>query len=169
MGGDYDKPEGAGGGPAGASTNGRYVPPSMRAGAGRGAGESMRGPGGREDWPTLRVTNVSDEVVEGDFEELFGRFGRVQRVYIGRDHATGAGKGFAYVSFYEKDHAQKAMEKVHKMGYANLILNVQWSRTFRLFLTLIRLTAYPQNQESSVHDFVKYLCIISTNTLISSF
>ncbi|KXN83301.1 Eukaryotic translation initiation factor 3 subunit G [Leucoagaricus sp. SymC.cos] len=110
-----------------APTSGKYVPPSMRAGA-RGTGESMRGTGSRDDLPTLRVTNISEDTQESDLRELFGNFGRVVRVYVGRDRETGVGKGFAFVSFEEKASAQKAMEKVHGRGYDNLILNVQWSQ-----------------------------------------
>lgn len=97
----------------------------------RGPGESMSRPGGsRDDLPTLRVTNISEETQESDLRELFGGFGRVARVYVGRDRETGAGKGFAFVSFEEKAHAQKAMEKMHGRGYDNLILNIQWSRKY---------------------------------------
>ena len=49
-------------------------------------------------------------------------------MYVGRDRDTGAGKGFAFVSFEERAVAQKAMEKVNGKGYDNLILSVQWSR-----------------------------------------
>ena len=65
---------------------------------------------------------------ENDLRDLFGAFGRVARVYVGRDRETGAGKGFAFVSFEDKAVAQKAMEKMHGRGYDNLILSVQWSR-----------------------------------------
>jgi len=113
----------------GTSTGGKYVPPSMRAGAGRGAGESMyRGGGNRDDLPTLRVTNVSEDTTDNDLRDLFSRFGRVARVYIGRDRETGVGKGYAFVSFEDRPTAQRAMEKVHGMGYDNLILNCQWSQ-----------------------------------------
>ena len=54
-------------------------------------------------------------------------FGRVARVYVGRDWETGAGKGFVFVSFEDKANAQKAIDKVHGRGYDNLILSVQWS------------------------------------------
>ncbi|KZP11426.1 translation initiation factor 3, RNA-binding subunit [Athelia psychrophila] len=113
----------------GSSTiGGKYVPPSMR-GAGRGAGESMGRPGGnRDDLPTLRVTNISEDTQENDLRDLFGGFGRVARVYVGRDRETGAGKGFAFVSFEEKAQAEKAMAKIHGKGYDNLILSVQWSQ-----------------------------------------
>jgi len=104
----------------------KYVPPSMR---NRGPGESMGRPGGsRDDLPTLRVTNISEDTQENDLRELFGSFGRVARVYVGRDRETGIGKGFAFVSFEERAVAQRAMEKMHGRGYDSLILNVQWSR-----------------------------------------
>jgi len=109
------------------STTGKYVPPSMRAGASR-TGESMRGTGNREDLPTLRVTNISEDTQESDLRELFGMFGRVARVYVGRDRETGAGKGFAFVSFEDRAAAEKAQEKVNGKGYDNLILSVQWSQ-----------------------------------------
>ena len=113
-----------------AATGGKYVPPSMRgAGGVRAPGESMR-PGNRDDLPTLRVTNISEDTQENDLRELFGHFGKVARVYVGRDRETGAGKGFAFVSFDDKAVAQKAIDKVNGMGYDNLILSVQWSRKF---------------------------------------
>ncbi|KAN0086042.1 Eukaryotic translation initiation factor 3 subunit G domain containing protein [Tylopilus felleus] len=116
--------------PPAASSAGKYVPPSMRAGA-RGAGESMNrvgGSGSRDDLPTLRVTNISEETQENDLRELFGAFGRVARVYVGRDRETGIGKGFAFVSFEDRAIAQRAMEKLNGKGYDNLILSVQWSQ-----------------------------------------
>jgi translation initiation factor 3 subunit G len=95
----------------------------------RGPGESMSRPGGsRDDLPTLRVTNISEDTQENDLRELFGAFGRVARVYVGRDRDTGVGKGFAFVSFEDRVVAQRAMEKMHGRGYDSLILNVQWSR-----------------------------------------
>ncbi len=101
----------------------------MRSGA-RGHGEAMGRAGGqnRDDMPTIRVTNISEDTEEADLRDLFGTFGRIARVYVGRDRETGAGKGFAFVSFEEKAVAQRAMEKMHGRGYDNLILSVQWSR-----------------------------------------
>ncbi|KAG8878120.1 translation initiation factor eIF3 subunit g [Tulasnella sp. 332] len=118
----------------GGGIGGKYVPPSMRAGAGASnrAGETMgRGPGAgmnRDDMPTLRVTNVSEDAEEDDLRDLFAKFGRVARVYVGKDRETGIGKGYAFVSFEDKQSAEKALEKVHGKGYDNLILNVQWSQ-----------------------------------------
>jgi len=113
----------------GAGSGGKYVPPSMRGPGGtRTAGPAGGSGGSRDDLPTLRVTNISEDTQESDLRELFGIFGRVARVYVGRDRETGAGKGFAFVSFEERAVAQKAMEKVNGKGYDNLILSVQWSQ-----------------------------------------
>jgi translation initiation factor 3 subunit G len=120
--------------PAGGSTtNGKYVPPSMRT---RGPGESMSrlSGGSRDGLPTLRVTNLSEDTQEADLRDLFGVFGRLARVYVGRDRETGAGKGFAFVSFEDRANAQRAMEKVNGRGYDNLILSVQWTRECSLAL-----------------------------------
>ena len=88
----------------------------------------MGRPGNRDDLPTLRVTNVSEDTTDQDLRDLFGAFGRVARVYIGRDRETGASKGYAFVSFDDRTAAERALQKVNGMGYDNLILNVQWSR-----------------------------------------
>ncbi|KAJ7484626.1 eukaryotic translation initiation factor 3 subunit G-domain-containing protein [Mycena latifolia] len=112
----------------GGGSGGKYVPPSMRGPGGTRTAGPPGGGGGRDDLPTLRVTNISEDTQESDLRELFGIFGRVARVYVGRDRETGAGKGFAFVSFEERAVAQKAMEKVNGKGYDNLILSVQWSQ-----------------------------------------
>lgn len=70
----------------------------------------------RDDMPTLRVTNLSEDAAEDDLRELFSRFGRVARVFIGKDRETGIGKGYAFVSYEERAHAQKALEKMHGFG-----------------------------------------------------
>ncbi|KAJ7886696.1 eukaryotic translation initiation factor 3 subunit G-domain-containing protein [Mycena leptocephala] len=77
-------------------SGGKYVPVWLRPGA-KPPPAGSGGPGGnRDDLPTLRVTNLSEDTQENDLRELFGIFGRVAA-------ETGAGKGFAF----------KAMEKVN--------------------------------------------------------
>ena len=101
----------------------------MRAGAASRSGEAMGRPGmNRDDLPTLRVTNVSEDTTDQDLRDLFSNFGRVVRVYIGRDRETGQGKGYAFVSFEDRANAERAIQKVNGMGYDSLILNVGWSR-----------------------------------------
>lgn len=116
----------------------------------------MGRPGGsRDDLPTLRVTNISEDTQENDLRDLFGTFGRVARVYVGRDRETGAGKGFAFVSFEEKANAQKAMDKMHGRGYDNLILSVQWSRTcpIRVELAVDLLTIRCRTERAALRGY----------------
>lgn len=104
------------------STNGKYVPPSMR-GAGAQASSDSRYPGAggnRDDLPTLRVTNVSDDVEEEDLRLLFDKAiqgrGRIMRVYVGKDRETGQKKGYAFVTCDSKDTAERAMQMLNGKG-----------------------------------------------------
>lgn len=102
--------------------SGKYVPPSLR----KGGGGPDRGSQGDEF--TLRVTNLSDDVREGDLHELFGAFGQLSRVFLAKDPETKRSKGFAFVTFWRKHEAEKAIEKLDKHGYDNLILSVSFAQ-----------------------------------------
>ena len=97
---------GAAGGAAGAAAGkkGSYVPPALRAGAAGAAGERMGGSkfGERDDFATLRVTNVSEMAEEGELRDMFERFGRVTRVFLAKDRETGMAKGFAFISYADR-------------------------------------------------------------------
>ena len=110
------------------TTRTSYVPPHLRAGANRSqtTGSSMDRRE-RDDSNTLRVTNLSEDVTDDDLRELFGRFGRISRVFLAKDRETNRTKGFAFVSFHERADAVKAMEKLDKKGYDNLIIRVEFA------------------------------------------
>ena len=91
--------------------------------------------GNRDDLPTLRVTNLSEDANDNDLWELFERFGRINRIYVGKDQETGLCKGFAFVSFESKQEAEKAMAKINGLPYDHLILACAWSGAF-LFLSV---------------------------------
>lgn len=111
----------------GANTNGKYVPVHMRKGA--GPGETMNGiRGSRDEFPTLRVTNLSEDAEEEDLKVLFGRHGRVARVYLARDKDSRRVKGFAFISFYDRREAEIAQKKMDGFGYDSLILRVEFSK-----------------------------------------
>ena len=86
--------------------------------------------GNRDDLPTLRVTNLSEDATEADLWELFARFGRVNRIYVGKDQDTGLCKGFAFVSFDDRSDAEKAMKKIDGLPYDHLILSAAFSSEF---------------------------------------
>jgi len=118
--------------PGASGAGGKYVPPSMRSGAdSKRGGETMYGSkGNRDDLPTLRITNLSEETAEQDLWDLFGRFknthGRIHRIFVGKDQETGLCKGFAFVSFEDKRDAERAMEKINGLPYDHLILACAW-------------------------------------------
>jgi translation initiation factor 3 subunit G len=109
---------------AGAAT-GKYVPPAARAGL---SGLTMKPEGRTDDLNTIRVTNISENTTEADLQDLFKPFGRISRVYLAKDKETLQSRGFAFVSFVNKDDAARAMEKLQGFGYDHLILKLEWAR-----------------------------------------
>lgn len=59
---------------------------------------------------------------------MFERAGRVTRVFLAKDRETGRAKGFAFVSFADRNDAAKACAKMDGFGYNNLILRVEFAR-----------------------------------------
>jgi translation initiation factor 3 subunit G len=108
----------------GAAQEGKYLPPSLR---GKGDGKGKDGKGGDQE-ASLRITNLSESCREGDLQDLFSTIGRLQRVYLAKDPATGLSRGFAFVTYYTREDAQKAIDKLNKHPYDNLILQVQFAK-----------------------------------------
>jgi len=105
-------------------SDGRYVPPSMR------NVNRMEADKNKEE-TTLRVTNLSEDVRDGDLQQLFTPFGRLSRVFLAKyrdGDKIGQSKGFAFVTFHDRKDAEKAKAKLHGHGYDNLILQVNWAQ-----------------------------------------
>ena len=109
---------------AGQGGKSSYVPPSMRNADGSRNTELAAQ---RDDSCTVRVSNLSEDVKDSDLRELFRRFGPIQRIYLAKDRETHASRGFAFINFFNKEDAQKAIDKLHGHGYDHLILSVTWS------------------------------------------
>ncbi|KAJ1650366.1 translation initiation factor eIF3 subunit g [Dispira simplex] len=113
---------------AGGAIKGTYVPPHLR-GKGGVAAASMEGTRERrDDLPTLRITNLSADTQEADLQELCRPFGALGRVFLAKDRETGTCKGFAFVSYYNKEDAERALQSLSGFGYDNLILHVEWAK-----------------------------------------
>lgn len=154
-----DPAAGAAAGGAGAGKKGSYVPPALRNGGARGEGERMGGGkfGERDDFATLRVTNVrfppsptpnlssllyfeatfkmltmprqvSEMAEEQELRDMFERFGRVTRVFLAKDRETGRAKGFAFISFADRTDAERACGKMDGFGFKHLILKVEFAK-----------------------------------------
>ena len=109
---------------AASASAGKYVPPSARAAMASGVKPAAR----TDDLNTIRVTNISENTTESDLQDLFNPFGRISRVYLAKDKETLQSRGFAFVSFVNKDDAARAMEKLQGFGYDHLILKLEWAR-----------------------------------------
>lgn len=106
---------------AGKST---YTAPHLRNGASAAPKPAL---GERDDSTTLRVSNLSNDVIEEDLREIFGKFGHITRCNIVRDRETGRSRGFGFISFDTIPQAEKAQERLDKHGLDNLIINVEFS------------------------------------------
>jgi len=128
---DDDKPrvpDGAGAGSLAAlaarqTGAGGYVPPSLR----NADGTRNAAMAERDDSCTVRVSNLSEDVKDSDLRELFRRFGAIQRIYLAKDRETHQSRGFAFINFFSRDDAQRAIDKLDGHGYDHLILSVSWA------------------------------------------
>ncbi|OTA57733.1 translation initiation factor 3, RNA-binding subunit [Hypoxylon sp. EC38] len=124
-----DEPMPSSVGAAGAGKKGSYVPPALRGDRAAAGGERMGGKyGERDDLATLRVTNVSEMAEEPELRDMFERFGRVTRVFLAKDRETGLAKGFAFISFADRNDAVKACNKMDGYGFKHLILRVEFAK-----------------------------------------
>ena len=105
----------------------------MRAGAsaastaGKKFDQFGKGSGNKDDF-TVRVSNLPEEATETDLMELFKPFGKVNRVFLAKDKNKQISRGFAFVTFLNKDDAQRAIWGVNDYGYNHLILKVEWAK-----------------------------------------
>merc|ERR1712106_328032 len=125
-------PDGAAAATPAAGAGGKYVAPSRRGGdnssaQSRNSGDSMPDKR-REDTAAIRVSNLSENAQETDLQELFKPFGHIARIFLAKDKMTGQCKGFAFVNYYRKEDASKAIATLNGFGYDHLILSVEWAK-----------------------------------------
>lgn len=108
----------------------KYVPPSLRGGSDgkERRGETMSSRRQTDEAATLRVTNLSEDAMETDIQELFRPFGPIARVYLAKDKVTNQSKGFAFVSYVKREDAARAVQSLNGFGYDHLILAVEWAK-----------------------------------------
>jgi translation initiation factor 3 subunit G len=74
------------------------------------------------------VSNLSEDATESDLRDLFRRFGHTSGVFLVKDRQTFKSRGFAFVTFTERQDAQAALDKLNGHGYDNLIMAVEWAK-----------------------------------------
>ncbi|PAV56745.1 hypothetical protein WR25_05008 [Diploscapter pachys] len=105
---------------AGTVPGGRYVPP-MRSGMDR---QTDR----RSDENTCRVTNLPQDMDESELREIFTKIGRCTRVFIARDKITNLPKGFAFVTYENREDAARAIRELNNYKVNHMVLKVEWTR-----------------------------------------
>lgn len=115
----------------------KYVPKFKRSGADNASSNNgLQSPSGtdstlddRDQGLAIRMTNLSEVVVENDIRELIGAIGvPIARCNVGRDRLTGRCKGYAFVNFYTKEDAETVMRRLNGFPYGNMILKVEIAR-----------------------------------------
>ena len=71
---------------------------------------------------------MSENTKDEDLQELFKPFGSIARIFLAKDKMTGQCKGFAFINYYKKEDAAKAIATLNGFGYDHLILNVEWAK-----------------------------------------
>lgn len=106
------------------SASGKYVPMHLRNG-----GSALLSREARDDLTTLKVSQLNTFIDEDMLRnELFARYGPLQRTTIVKNRETGESRGFAYVSFATEKLAEQALNDLNGKGYHSLILHLEWSK-----------------------------------------
>jgi len=102
---------------------GKYVPPARTE------------PITLEESTTIRISHLPLEANEDDVRALCQPFGGVTRVSMPKKITTLPNgtqirepRGFAYVSFFRRDDAERAMSKLQRYPYGNQILELEWAK-----------------------------------------
>lgn len=80
---------------------------------------------------TLRVSNLSKSVTEGDLNELFRPFGKITKLSLPKTLLADGKRevrGFAYVSFEDRSSVEKAIALLDGRGYDHLILKLELAK-----------------------------------------
>lgn len=107
----------------------KYVPPQHRV----GARAAIAGADKENDW-TIKVSNLTDDCEQEDLQVLFKNIAQPIRIFVAKKqmqrqqgNRSGGSKGFAFVTFKCQEDGQKAIDKLNRYGYDNLILQVEWA------------------------------------------
>ena len=76
---------------------------------------------------TVRLSNLSTEATEHDVQELCRSIGAVSRVHVAKDKHSGTARGTAFVTFYRRVDAERAVSELCGLGHDNLILHAEWA------------------------------------------
>lgn len=76
----------------------------------------------------LFVGNLAYTVTEAELRELFTAVGPVTQVHVPMDRETGRPRGFAFVEYVERPHAEEAIRRFHNQVFQGRPLSVNEAR-----------------------------------------
>lgn len=74
------------------------------------------------------VGNLAFNTSEEDLHQLFGQFGKVERVALMTDRDTGRSRGFAFVEMTNSDEGEKAINELNGTLLGGRKINVNEAR-----------------------------------------
>ena len=76
----------------------------------------------------IYVGNLSFDVTDQDLEKLFSDYGKIKEVNIVKDRFSGRSKGFAFVTFDEKESMNKAISDMNGKDFKGREIKVSVAR-----------------------------------------
>ena len=77
---------------------------------------------------SLKVDNLSYRTTEVDLRPVFEKYGDIGDIYIPRDRYSFQSRGFAFVRYYEKRDAEKALDRLDGYTLDGREVRVQYAR-----------------------------------------
>jgi RNA recognition motif-containing protein len=76
----------------------------------------------------IYVGNLNAQTGEQHLRELFGQYGKVTKINIIMDHATGQSQGFGFVEMDDRADGNEAIRKLNKLNFMTHYLEVSEAR-----------------------------------------
>lgn len=96
----------------------------------RGRPEGSGG-GGNNPGNNLHVSGLSSRVEDRDLEDVFGKYGRIQKAAVMKDPHTGEARGFAFVTMETAEEADAAMTGLNATELLGRVMTVAKARRGR--------------------------------------
>ncbi|KAG0178805.1 transformer 2 beta [Apophysomyces sp. BC1034] len=84
-----------------------------------------------ETSPILGVFGLSLRTVKEDLEDIFGKYGPLQKVTIVSDHRQNQSRGFGFVYFENQEDATRARDATNGLMVDNRKIRVDYSMTHK--------------------------------------
>jgi len=76
----------------------------------------------------IRVNGIAEDTTEDDIRRIFSKYGRIAKVHLVRDRETREMRGFGFVTFVNREDAEKGMKGLQGFGWSNIIWRLEWAQ-----------------------------------------